>query len=113
MTPKPLDPLLIQIRRDICGGCTLACPVRETIDHAAACTPCPAGRYPAAGDCAPLENPPPKAPALLGDRIERIANPIARAIDRRLGTRISSCGGCAAARRALGTSEKSEPRSAI
>lgn len=30
----------------------------------------------------------------LGDKVERIAQPIAKAIDRVAGTRIQECGGC-------------------
>lgn len=34
------------------------------------------------------------ATAGLGDRVEKIAQPIARAIDRVFGTKLASCGGC-------------------
>lgn len=34
------------------------------------------------------------AAAGLGDKIERIAKPIARAIDKVAGTKIAGCGGC-------------------
>ncbi|MDR1281022.1 MAG: hypothetical protein LBK99_09395 [Opitutaceae bacterium] len=36
-----------------------------------------------------------------GDRIHRVATPVARRIDRTLGTDIEHCGGCREARRAL------------
>ena len=37
----------------------------------------------------------------LGDRVERIAQPIARVIDRLAGTNIQKCGGCKKRREAL------------
>lgn len=37
----------------------------------------------------------------LGDVVERIAKPLARAIDRVAHTRLSTCAGCAARRAAL------------
>jgi len=37
----------------------------------------------------------------LGDRVERIAQPIARAIDKVAGTNIQGCGGCKKRREAL------------
>lgn len=37
---------------------------------------------------------PPSAPSGLGTRIERIAQPIARTIDKLTGTHIAGCGGC-------------------
>lgn len=37
----------------------------------------------------------------LGDLVYRVANPIARILDRVLGTRLRGCGGCARRRRAL------------
>ena len=39
------------------------------------------------------DSPQPK-PTGLGDRVERIAQPIARAIDRVAGTNIQGCGAC-------------------
>jgi hypothetical protein len=35
-----------------------------------------------------------KLPLGIGDRVERIAQPIARAIDRVAGTNIQGCGAC-------------------
>ena len=36
-----------------------------------------------------------KAPVLgVGDQVERIAQPIAKVIDKVLGTKIQECGGC-------------------
>lgn len=37
---------------------------------------------------------PSSAPPGLGDLVERIARPIARAIDRAFGTKLASCGAC-------------------
>jgi len=37
----------------------------------------------------------------LGDRVERIVQPLARAIDRVAGTNIQGCGGCKKRREAL------------
>jgi len=37
----------------------------------------------------------------LGDRVERIVQPLARAIDRVAGTNIQECGGCKKRREAL------------
>ena len=46
----------------------------------------------------PVEIPKPNG---LGDRVERIAQPIARVIDRLAGTNIQQCGGCKKRREAL------------
>lgn len=35
-----------------------------------------------------------KSPVGLGDRVEQIAQPIAKIIDRAVGTNIQGCGGC-------------------
>lgn len=40
-------------------------------------------------------------PLGLGDAVELVAKPIARVLDRVLGTRISGCGACAKRRRRL------------
>ncbi len=40
-------------------------------------------------------------PRGLGDRVERIAQPIAKAIDKVAGTKIQECGGCKKRRDAL------------
>jgi hypothetical protein len=42
-----------------------------------------------------------KLPLGLGDRVERIAQPIARVIDKVAGTNIQGCGGCKKRREAL------------
>jgi hypothetical protein len=43
----------------------------------------------------------PRATFGLGDAVAAIANPIARALDATLGTKIQGCGGCARRRDAL------------
>lgn len=40
-------------------------------------------------------------PRGLGDRVERIAQPIAKVIDKALGTNVQGCGGCKKRRDAL------------
>lgn len=42
-----------------------------------------------------------KKPNGLGDRVERIAQPIARAIDKVAGTNIQGCGACQKRKEAL------------
>lgn len=42
----------------------------------------------------PPPTPKPPKPTGLGDRVERIAQPIAKVIDTALGTDIQNCGGC-------------------
>lgn len=49
----------------------------------------------------PQDSPDWKAPKGLGDMVERIAQPIAKIIDRALGTKIQGCGGCKKRREAL------------
>ena len=44
---------------------------------------------------------PKPSPSGLGDRVERIAQPIARVIDSLAGTNIQQCGGCKKRREAL------------
>ena len=44
---------------------------------------------------------PPHAPFGLGDAVAALANPIARALDATLGTKIVGCGGCAQRQAAL------------
>jgi|TARA_R110000744_G_scaffold141869_1_gene253312 hypothetical protein len=50
----------------------------------------------------PQDSPDWNAPKVgLGDRVERIAQPVARVIDRLAGTNIQGCGGCKKRREAL------------
>lgn len=46
-------------------------------------------------------NPPQPPMRGLGDAVARLAEPIARELDRRLGTHIVGCGGCKKRREAL------------
>lgn len=50
-----------------------------------------------------LSAPPPRPPQPvgLGDAVARVAQPIARALDAVLGTKITGCGGCAERQRKL------------
>jgi hypothetical protein len=72
------------------------CPHRATLNYDDPCIGCPEGHF---------------GPwirrgcdeAGLGDKIERIARPIARAIDAVAGTKIAGCGGCKKMKERLNT----------
>ena len=59
------------------------CSALDTINYADPLVACPNGHFGVYGDA-----------SRLGDKIERIAKPIARAIDRVAGTKVANCGGC-------------------
>lgn len=86
----------IQVRRDICRGCKRDCDVRDVINHANPCAECPQRVWHAMGRCE-QESP----DTGLGDAVAFVAQPIARAIDRILGTNVEGCGGCKARKAAL------------
>jgi len=46
-----MKPAIVQIRRDICKDCKLACDVRETINRADPCVACPQRVWHAMGRC--------------------------------------------------------------
>lgn len=54
-------------------------------------------------ESAPTPPPPPPPPRTtgLGDVVAKVADPIARALDAALGTKLAGCGGCSKRRRAL------------
>lgn len=94
----------IQVRRDICEGCKLACEVRETIDHTSPCAECPLRVWHAWGDCDTIVAPEKTASLSgLGDVVAMVAQPIARTIDviTRHRTNVAGCGGCKKRREAL------------
>lgn len=96
-----MDPEIITIRRDICGTCEKSCGVRATINHADPCAACPAMVWHAMGNCeqvSPAVEPPLRG---LGDAVAVVAQPIAKAIDSVLGTKVRECGGCKARQAAL------------
>jgi hypothetical protein len=85
MAVAPLNHRVAKIRRNACvrNGCEFL----ATLDYSDPCASCPAGHF---------------GPFLSkgcdahkrGDRIGKIAQPIARAIDKVAGTNITGCGGC-------------------
>ena len=95
-----MDAEIVTIRRDICQGCELACAVRASIAHADPCAACPTNVWHAFGNCEASATPPTELRG-LGDAVAVVAQPIARAIDRALGTNVAGCGGCKARQAAL------------
>ena len=61
---------------------------------------CPWGTNPSPGTCMTCDLWD-GSPRGAGDVIHRLASPIAKILDRRLGTAISKCGGCRERRRKL------------
>lgn len=72
-----MKPEEIQIRRDICKDCSHVCDVRDTINHADPCQPCPDRVYHEHSDCG-RDTPEPMRG--LGDMVHAVALPIARAL---------------------------------
>jgi len=72
---------IVQIRRDICKDCSLACKVRESINHADPCAACPSRVWHSVGRCEqPAENDDPLQMRGLGDVVAMLANPIAKVL---------------------------------
>lgn len=96
-----VPPLVAEVRREICARCDAPCAafLEKKLAHDSAAAACPRS-WPHAwgcyGDC--VEAP---APRGLGDAVHAVAQPIARALDAVLGTKIQECGGCKARREAL------------
>lgn len=87
---------VVSVRLELCQKCPAPCDgyVHARIEHADPCAACPAtpprwGKY---GRCTQFG---------LGDAVATIAQPIARVLDRHLGTRIENCSGCKQRRAAL------------
>jgi hypothetical protein len=93
MNKIPLE--IVLIRQDICGACKTPCHQKDDDNyHRDPCASCPLtprlwGQFEKCKNFG------------LGDAIAKIANPIAQVIDSAIGTRISTCGGCAKRREAL------------
>jgi len=93
-----LEPPIIRARANICRVCADPCPERDTLNLADGCTACPRRIWHAV-ECA--DDSPPAPMRGLGDVVALVANPIARAMDATLGTKIVGCGGCAKRQAAL------------
>jgi hypothetical protein len=99
-----MDPLVIQVRREVCAvSCRDHCAayVAGTLDHADPHASCPRAGWILAWGCyGPCHGPTPAARG-LGDAVAAVAQPIARAIDRALGTNLQNCGVCKQRQEAL------------
>lgn len=76
---------VIELQQSICRSAK--CDQLEKLNFVDECASCPNGhwgRYRATG-CDGLR---------LGDKVESIAQPIAKGLDKLLGTNIADCGGC-------------------
>lgn len=80
-----MPPEVIEIRHELCKC--------EGVNHADPCATCPNGhfgRYEQTG----CDDPERVVSTGLGDKIATVAQPVARTIDRVLGTNVAGCGGC-------------------
>ncbi len=95
-TAKIIPTGVISVRLELCAKCAAPCEgyLHARIEHTDPCARCSAAppRWGEYGRCTQFG---------LGDAVAVIAQPIARTIDRALGTRISECGGCKQRRAAL------------
>lgn len=78
-----MPPEVIEIRRELCNC--------EGVNHADPCAACPNGhfgRYEQTGCDDGTQK------TGLGNIVAAVAQPVARTIDRILGTNVANCGGC-------------------
>lgn len=87
---KPIQ--VARIHKRICENAN--CRFRDKLDYEDECASCPNGHWGRYNDINCDKAKRPLKRSGLGDKVEKIAQPIARVIDAVLGTRVEGCGGC-------------------